>query len=88
MKEDQIRQLQRQYQCDQLQRMIDQGSVWHFEGSMGRSAMDALERGVCFLPDKECFDFWGKRIPPRTELQPGTKGTLENSSKYWLKVVN
>lgn len=66
-----------------LQRAIDNGSVWHMEGYAGRTAMQALEKGECFLPLKGYQDYYGNTVPPRTVLKPGTKGTLENSARFW-----
>lgn len=66
-----------------MQLMIDSGVVWKMEGSAGRAAMDALESGVCFLPEEAHTDYYGNRIPSRNDLKEGTKGTLQNSSRFW-----
>lgn len=66
-----------------MQRLIDSGTVWSLEGSAGRSAMDALESGVCFLPTTRSRDYWGNTIPSRDDLKPGTKGTLQNSARFY-----
>ena len=83
---EQINELQDQYGYLQMQRLIDSGEVWKFEGSMGRSAMSCLEGGMCYLPEKQTFDYYGNILPARTELEPGTKGTLENAEKFWQAV--
>jgi hypothetical protein len=67
----------------QMQSWIDSGTVWHLEGSMGREAMRLLEVGVCFLPEERHRDYWGNTVPARTDLQPGTKGTLENAVSHF-----
>lgn len=81
---DEIREAQALNGVTQLQSLIESGEVWKFEGAMGRAAMAALESGECFLPDHATFDYYGNRLPARSELKPGTKGTLENAYDYWL----
>jgi hypothetical protein len=66
-----------------LQSLIDSGTVWSLEGSAGRAAMQALESGACFLPLQRSRDYWGNTIPARSDLKPGTKGTLENSARFY-----
>lgn len=62
-----------------LQRAIDSLSAWQFQGSMGRAMMGAIEAGDCMLATSCCRDYWGNRIPSRTEVQEGTKG-----SRQWV----
>lgn len=66
-----------------LQSLIDSGEVWHLEGAAGRTAMRALESGACFLPLQRSSDHWGNVVPARSDLKPGTKGTLENSARFY-----
>lgn len=66
-----------------LQRMIDDGTAWLLEGSVGRAASQALESGACFLPRVPYHDYWGNVVPSRDWLKPGTKGTLENSVRFF-----
>ena len=68
---------------DKMQNIIDTGAVWHMEGSMGREAMSLLEIGACFLPNKARRDAYGNRIPARSELTQGTKGTLLNAINFY-----
>ena len=58
---------------DYMQRLINNGSVWQMEGSMGREAMRLLEAGICMLPKKSFTDHYGNRIPSRDELKGCTK---------------
>lgn len=60
-----------------FQRMIDDGVVWHFQGSYGRQAMALIEAGRCMLGPHGCRDYYGNYVPSRTEVQPGTKGSPE-----------
>lgn len=83
---DEIREAQALNGFTQLQSLIESGDVWQFEGSYGRRAMAALELGECFLPDHPTFDYYGSRLPARSELEPGTKGTLENSHNFWSNI--
>lgn len=75
--------MQETYGYADLQRLIDNGSVWHMEGSMGRAAMSALECGACMLPKVIHYGAYGNRIPSRDELVKGTKGTFQNSVNYY-----
>lgn len=47
------------------------------EGSVGRAAMDMIEGGLCILGEEGHRDYWGNYVPSRTEVQPGTKGSIE-----------
>lgn len=81
-----ISKLQKAYGYDSMQKMINSGSVWKMEGSMGRSAMGCLESGACMLPKEVNFDYYGNRIPSRTELKNGSKGTYQNCLQFWESV--
>jgi len=80
--------LQTQYGINKLQEIIDNGLCWKLEGSVGRSAMTALVSGACLLPLTEHYDTYGSKVPSRTELLDGTKGTLGNSQKFWQGVCD
>lgn len=60
-----------------LQRAINSGHAWKMQGSMGRAMMAAIEAGQCMLGREPCRDYWGNRIPSRTEVKAGTKGSRE-----------
>ena len=60
-----------------LQRAINSGSAWSFQGSYGRAMMDAIEAGRCMLGKEPARDYWGNRIPARHEVKAGTKGSPE-----------
>lgn len=64
-----------------LQRAINDGSAWRFQGSYGRSMMLAIEAGRCLLGPNACDDAYGNQIPSRYEVQPGTKGSREFVAK-------
>jgi hypothetical protein len=59
------------------QHLINTGQAWSLEGHVGRTAMDLIERGVCALGPEPHRDYWGNRVPSRTEVQAGTKGSVE-----------
>lgn len=80
-----IRRHQQEQGYDQWQHLIDNGSIWHFEGSMGREAMHLLEVGACMLPKVAHRDYYGNRIPSRDELKEGTKGTYKNCVRYYTE---
>lgn len=85
---DQIIELQKEYGITHTQNMINSGSIWGFEGSMGRFAMNMIEIGVCMLPEEPTVDYYNNRLPSRNELKDGTKGTLGNSQEFWQKVID
>ena len=84
----QITELQAEYGLTDLQNMIDSGNAWKMEGHYGRTAMSSLEKGACILPEEAHNDYYGNRVPSRTEILEGTKGTLTNSQHFWEKVLN
>lgn len=60
-----------------LQRVINDGSIWRMEGSSGRGAMACIESGSVMCGRVARSDYWGNRVPARSELKAGTKGTRE-----------
>jgi len=58
-----------------LQRAINSGSAWSLQGSYGRSMVSAIESGNCMLGLTPARDYYNNRIPSRTEVQEGTKGS-------------
>ena len=58
-----------------FQLLINSGSVWGLEGSVGRYAMSQLESGHNMLGHEPTHDYWGNRVPSRHEVQEGTKGS-------------
>ena len=58
-----------------LQSRINDGSIWHFEGSAGRAAYNAIESGCCVLGRQGFRDYYGNYIPSRFEVKKGTKGS-------------
>jgi hypothetical protein len=83
-----IKKLQKEFGFDNLQTLIESGNAWKMEGSIGRSAMHALESGACFLPTVAHFDYYGNRVPSRKDLKDGTKGTMGNSKRFWSDPEN
>ena len=58
-----------------LQRAINNGSIWLGESSGGRAAADALANGDCILGREGHSDYYGGYVPSRTEVKSGTKGS-------------
>lgn len=67
----------RQEEIETLQQLIDSGTAWKLEGFVGRSAMAAITSGECILGKMGHYGYWGNYIPSRTEVESGTKGSLE-----------
>jgi hypothetical protein len=59
-----------------IQRAINSGSAWSFQGSYGRTMMDAIESGCCLLGKTGARDYWDNYIPSRDEVMEGTKGSI------------
>jgi len=87
MNKEVITKLQKQYGVYDMQLAIIDGSIWSMEGTMGRSAMDALETGACYLGDVHTFDYWGNRIPAISEVEEGSVGSMQNTIGYWEDVI-
>lgn len=72
-----------------LQRAINDGTAWCFQGSYGRAMMNAIEEGFCLLGRKPARDYYGNRIPSRDEVKPGTKGSyryvVERYGEAWAQ---
>jgi hypothetical protein len=60
-----------------LQALIDSGQAWHMEGFIGRLAQSCMENGDCVLGPEGVRDYYGNYIPSRTEVEPGSIGSLE-----------
>jgi hypothetical protein len=61
-----------------MQELIDSGTAWRLEGAVGRAAYAAIEAGYCMLSEQSGIkDYWGTRVPSRTEVEPGTVGSRE-----------
>lgn len=60
-----------------MQAIVDDGSVWRMEGSMGRAAMDLIEAGHIMLGEVGHRDYWGNYVPSRYEVEPGSMGSPE-----------
>lgn len=83
-----ITKLQKEAGVYEMQKLINSGEAWKFEGSYGRAAMANLESGACMLPKVFHKDYWGNVVPSRDVLKPGTKGTFQNSVKFWDLYLN
>ena len=76
----QILKFEGEVNCDELdyytnlQQLINGGTAWSFQGSYGRTMMDAINSGRCLLGKKPSRDYYGNRIPSRYEVMEYTKG--------------
>jgi len=60
-----------------IQAMINDGTIWHFQGSAGREAMDLIKNGYCTVGTERHKDYWGNTVPAQSDLEPGSFGTQE-----------
>jgi hypothetical protein len=74
-----------------LQRAINTGEAWKFQGSYGRTMMAAIEAGFCLLGLLPAEDAYGNPIPDRDEVQPGSKGSrayvAERQGEVWAAMM-
>lgn len=75
-------------EIEALQALINSGQAWQMEGSVGRAAMEAIRNGECILGTEGHYDFYGNYVPSRTEVKPGTKGSIEyqqeKTAQEWM----
>lgn len=64
-----------------IQKMINNGTVWKMEGSLGREAMEYLRAGLCELGKKGFYDYYGNYVPSRFEVKAGTTGSPLSTRK-------
>ena len=83
-----ILKLQKENDLTDTQNRINDGSIWKFEGSVGRVTMDLIKSGACMLPKKPTYDYYGSQLPSRDWLKKGTQGTYQNSVRFWTAVEN
>ena len=62
-----------------LQREINNGSIWLDEGSGWCAARIALEDGNCILGRKSFRNYYGGYVPSRTEVKRGSLGSASYS---------
>jgi len=77
------------YYCA-VQDAINNG-LWKFQGSYGRTMMDAITSGYCMLGRQSFKDYWGNTIPSRADVQEGTKGSYqyvaEIRGEAWAEMI-
>ena len=61
-----------------VQRAINSGTAWSLQGSYGRLMMQGIKAGRCLLGENECRDYYDNRIPSRSQVEAGTKGSREH----------
>ncbi len=66
---------------ENMQDLINTGTAWKLEGSVGRSAMALIESGECMLGEEGHRDYYGNYVPSRHEVKAGTKGSAEYCNK-------
>lgn len=74
-----------------LQRAINSGSAWSFQGSYGREMMRAIESGCCMLGKTRARDYYGNLIPARDDVKEGTKGSrdfvADSMGEEWAELM-
>jgi len=67
----------REEYIEAMQELINSGTAWRLEGSVGRECMSLIEAGECMLGEEGHRDYWGNYVPSRYEVKAGTKGSAE-----------
>lgn len=84
--------LSEQEEAKFLQKIINDGSIWNLQGVYGRSAMEAMEKGLCILGKRGFKDHYGNYVPSRSEAKEGTKGTVSYSAlkqgQEWADLIS
>ena len=80
-----ITKLQKEHGFYDVQQLINDGTVWHMEGGMGRHAMDTLTAGATMLPKKYFCNAYGGLVPSRDMIKDGSTGSKENCIYFWNK---
>ena len=67
-----------------VQRAINGGKAWKFQGNLGRTLMAAIEAGYCLLGQHATTDFYGSHIPSRSKLQQdqGSRDTSHTKVRW------
>ena len=65
----------------EVQELVDSGMAWHREGTVGRTAMAALQNGAVVLPGERFRDFYGSVVPSYRDVldEPGSTGSVANA---------
>lgn len=58
-------------ETNEVQAMIDNGSIWKFEGAAGRATMAAINCGLHRFAMEPTYDYYGNRIPSHAEMWDG-----------------
>lgn len=60
---------QRKHDLAQIQKMVDSGEVWGFQGYIGRMVHDLIEEGELKYPSHRTYDYWGNPLPTAEEFE-------------------
>jgi hypothetical protein len=71
----------------ELQLLIDDGTAWRLEESVGATAMAALESGACVCAAEPGYDFYGSRVPAYWQVadELGSAGSVANAEGYGVE---
>lgn len=83
MNYQQIKSIQIEQGIWPMQEWINSGAAWRLEGSVGREASYFLEIGACMLPKTSMVNAYGGVVPSRDMVEKGSKGSFQNSVKYY-----
>lgn len=64
-----------------MQGLINSGTCWHMEGSVGRAASDLIQQGLCVLGERGFRDAYYNYVPSRYEVKPGAPGSQAYADK-------
>lgn len=83
---EEIRAAQSMWGVEELQWLIDVGDAWTKSEEISTLALDALQDGVCFLPNREWLDYHFNVVPTASDVEPNTAGSIELAYEFWTSV--
>lgn len=74
-----------------MQRVINDGTGWSLQGSMGRSMMEAIRSATCMLGKEPRKDYYGNTIPSRYDVKDGSSGSrafiVKHRGEEWAAML-
>lgn len=83
---EEVRAAQSMWGVEELQWLIDCGDAWTKSEEISEMALDALQDGVCFLPNREWLDYHFNVVPTASDVEPETAGSIELAYEFWTSV--
>jgi hypothetical protein len=83
MNERKIKELQKQFNYQMLQDLINSGEAWRIGGETTKNCKEALKSGACYLPYHSIKINIFVTVPSRYQVSPNDYGSMHRSKKFW-----